>query len=216
MSRKVRITLIVTAAAVVIFTTVWILYYGIVQSRPTGSDVRFFGIFENFPISFSTSDLGADGLASDSDEATTESHVEIEGVDPTPTSTPEFEAPAPVARPSSTLICYAGPRTCDPPFAILTPDHLFPVDRRAYEGLWLRLILVPTDLSCWVFVDFLDVSGDVDHLPELDPMPWPCPTVTPTEPPPGCWVIDVQHPNGYCRPGTCTPNDFPGTTCTPP
>jgi hypothetical protein len=31
----------------------------------------------------------------------------------------------------------------------------------------------------------------------------------------GCWIVDNQHPNGYCAPKTCGPNDYPGTSCTP-
>jgi hypothetical protein len=135
----------------------------------------------------------------------------VSGEDPSP----EFI----MARPRTNVTCRTGPSTQYPPHTYLAPDQIFPVDGRNPESTWWRLAITSTRTFCWVWSDLLDFSGDTQQVPELPPPPLPkaTDTVKPSSGgKAGCWVIDQQHPNGYCRPSPCTPNDFPGTKCTPP
>lgn len=130
----------------------------------------------------------------------------------TPSSTP------PYARPITDVVCRTGPSTLYPPHRFLTPGESYPIDGQNPESTWWRLLLAD-DTSCWVWAELLDITGDIEGVPQLQPPPLPTATTRPDSPPStsaGCWVIDPQHPNGYCRPGSCTPNDFPGTSCTIP
>jgi len=214
MSKAVRTALLLVAAGMFIILVVWILFLPMLQASPTGSEVGLINTFGPYPMTFSAGDPAEYSTAAL--EELTPSHIEIDGEEPTPTSTLALEAAPPTARPLTNTFCRTGPRVCERALALLTPDQIYPVEAKLYDGSWLKLVLIPTELTCWVRTDLLDVSGDLDLVLELDPGLLPCATPSPTNAPPGCWVIDAQHPNGYCRPGTCTPNDFPGTSCTLP
>jgi hypothetical protein len=217
MSKRARAILILAAAGIIAVLTGWILLPPLVEKCSTDGSIRTFNLFECLPIDYTKYDLTGIPPSSGTHEVVPVERIEIEGVDPTPTPTPEFVAPSTIARPYFLIPCRTGPRICDPPLAYLGASQALPVDGRAYDDTWLNLVLVPYDLTCWARADFIDVTGDLDQVPEIEPGLLPCTTPSPTEAPTGCWVIDAQqHPNGYCRPGACTPNDTPGTPCTPP
>lgn len=159
--------------------------------------------------------MGADGPAGAVTITPKEEHVDIEGAGKTPTlrtETPTSPAII-IASPRSDVVCREGPSTSYHPVTYLPDDTSLPVDGRNHDNSWLRLLLAPGVNSCWVWKELLTVSGRLDDIPEIQPPPTPRITSSPQT---GCFVIDPQHPNGYCRPGECTPNDQPGTICTLP
>jgi hypothetical protein len=116
------------------------------------------------------------------------------------------------------------------------PSGVFPIESTLFEGQSSRIIgrieninwwliedpAVPD--GCWVWGASVEVSGDMSLVPLVLSPP------TPKAPNPpqqeqqggqeeggqeGCWIIDNQHPNGYCAPRACGPNDYPGGSCDP-
>jgi hypothetical protein len=215
MSNAARTTLLLIAVGTFIVFIVWVLFLPALQAMQTGSEVRVFDTFDPIPITYSDQAMEAPSSSGDIADRTP-NHIEIAGEEPDPTFTPEFEAAPPAARPLTSVICRTGPTTCEPALAYLMPGQPLPVDGKTADSSWLSLVLIPTDLTCWVRADLLLVTGYLGLVPELDPDVLPCATPPPTEATTGCWVKDTQHPNGFCRPGACTPNDVPGTSCTPP
>lgn len=215
MSKAARITLFLLSAGAFIVLVVWILLLPTLQAMQTGREVRVFSTFDTIPVTYSDQEMEVPSSSGGISERTP-SRIEIEGEEPSPTSTLALEAAPPQAQPLAVVTCRTGPRVCEHALAYLMADQAYPVAAKLYDSSWLKLILVPTELSCWVRADLLDVTGDLDLVLELDPGLLPCATPSPTGTPPGCWIVDAQHPNGYCRPGACTPNDVPGTSCTPP
>lgn len=191
------------------------LAYAVLRSTGSSSstsdeDSRQWGSLPGFPMNWSTAELPTYRPAASTIDSGT-GHFEVDEETPSP-------QPPPMARPITDVVCRTGPSTLYPPYSYLTPDQSMPIDGRNAEVTWWRLV-VADDTSCWVWAELLVIADNLDGVPQLQPPPLPTATERPISTPgavAGCWVIDPQHPNGFCRPGNCTPNDFPGTTCTIP
>jgi hypothetical protein len=81
------------------------------------------------------------------------------------------------------------------------------------------LIRTPDQYTqCWVWSSLVAAITDTRDVPLVASPPLPTATSVHQQhggTSEGCWVVTLQHPNGACLPRACTPNDFPGTPCTP-
>jgi len=109
MSKAVRTALLLVTAGIFIILVVWILLLPTLQAMPTGRNVRVFGTFENFPTSRSYDQDSEKPPTSSYMSSMTPSRLEIEGEEPTPTSTLAFEAALPLTRPLTSAVCRTGP-----------------------------------------------------------------------------------------------------------
>lgn len=146
----------------------------------------------------------------------------------------------PVVPPESLLI----PIPVLPPMAIgiqntncrSGPSRVFPIESTLYEGQSAKIIGREENMDwwliedaavpggCWVWGASVEVSGDVSLIPfVLSPLIPEAPNPPQQEQQDGqeeggqegCWIIDNQHPKGYCIPRICGPKDYPGGSCNP-
>lgn len=113
--------------------------------------------------------------------------------------------------------CRYGPNTSFRVVSTLESGEQVIVLARTSPSDWLLVRTQPEGVECWVWMELLEVAGEVDLLPVASgpPLPTPSPTKKPGETPRlGCWVEnDPQYPNGVCKPLPCGPNDYPATAC---
>jgi hypothetical protein len=206
-------TLIIVALLAAGF--LFVIAYSLLRIRGFGNSAsdesaKQWGLVPTFAVNWSSPELPTNRPEASTIDTGVE-HFDSDEVTPSP------QLPA-LARPTTDVVCRIGPSTLYPPYTFLSTDQTLLVDGRSQENTWWRLSL-SDDTSCWVWGELLDMTGDINTVPQLQPPPLPTATERPEIPPgttAGCWVIDQQHPNGYCRPASCTPNDFPGTVCTLP
>jgi uncharacterized protein YraI len=127
------------------------------------------------------------------------------------TPTPVPGLPGALAKADS--VCRSGPGMDYPVLGYLSQGQSFPIECRNEANTWW-LIRLNNQLTCWVFGELVDVTGDASQAPVCQAPP---PPITLTAPPPvvncsqyntnaaacnanqACqWVLTQQYPNGIC------------------
>lgn len=125
---------------------------------------------------------------------------------------------APLAQIAENARCRKGAGTEYDVTAFLPQGTIATIVGRNADWSWWMTQPPGQDARCWVWAELVTTGGDTSQVPFAASPPLPTHTSVPelgSHPIPGCWVYTVQNPNGECLPRACTPNDFPGTPCSP-
>lgn len=140
---------------------------------------------------------------------------------PTPSEAPvQLPAlrPAPIVELLENAKCRKGAGTAYDVMAFLQQGSLATIVGRNADWSWWMIQLGDQQPQCWVWSALVTARDDTRGVLFVASPPLPTLTSAPEPHAPvstGCWVTTLQNPKGVCLPRACTPNDFPGTPCTP-
>lgn len=108
---------------------------------------------------------------------------------PSQTPAPLTETPEPppttgaaTAEVVTNAFCRLGPGTVYLDYTAYPVGTVLEIDGRNADSTWWRVQVPNTQQSCWISSILLELSGDLDAVPELPDPPTPAPTATLTPP----------------------------------
>ncbi len=128
----------------------------------------------------------------------------------------QFDTPEVLALQNAT--CRFGPGRIFHEVDYLLEGQTAAVEARNEDSTWLQIVGPKWGKLCWVWVDLLDVKGDIDPVavktPPATPTPTPTSTPTPTPKPRGCWWRPPNANVAECK-VPCPNDQYSGDACNP-
>jgi len=139
---------------------------------------------------------------------------------PVITVTTPFISRTPTVTARQNATCRFGPGKIYHEVDYLLAGQTATVEARTQDGDWLQIAGPNWGRLCWIWVELLEVEGDIGVVPIRTPPPTPTntPTLTPTptrEPKPqGCWWQSPNMRQAECR-VPCPNDQYSGEACSP-
>jgi len=143
---------------------------------------------------------------------------------------PDDDPPSVTGRKNAT--CRVGPDSNYEEQDYLLEGQTALVTGRSQDGYWVEIEGPTWGKLCWVWVELVEVEGDIDEAPVKTPPPTPTNTPTPTpvpeepeeeqpapapgqqQPPQGCWWQPASANQAICK-DPCPNDQYSGAACTP-